>query len=204
MKRWVNRNTHRLRYILLIILGASLLVTLAAYAGGQPVYALPEYAARTGEPCAACHISAGGGGPRTLRGMLWAAQGKPDKLPNLPGMLIAPYVTNGEELYQIACSGCHGHRAEGLFAMGLVDTNISMSSVHSIIEAGIPKMGMPSFKNQFTQDQLTNLVAYVTGLASGKIAPSPDAYPLPPALLRCPSESANPACGPAPSEKEGN
>src|SRR5512146_38571 len=125
MKRWVNRNTHRLRYILLIILGSSLLVALAAYAGGQPVYALPEYAARTGEPCAACHVSAGGGGPRTLRGLLWSAKGKPDKVPILPGMMLAPHVADGGELYQIACAGCHGIKGEGLSARGLANIHIS-------------------------------------------------------------------------------
>ncbi len=204
MKTFGKRKSRLPRAILLIVLAAAVLIALAAYAGGQPVYALPEYAARTGEACAACHVSAGGGGPRTLRGMLWAAQGKPDQLPSLPGMLIAPRVTDGAELYQIACSGCHGLKGEGLFAMGLVDTNISQSGVHSIIENGIPKMGMPSFKNQFTPDQRSSLVAYVTGLASGKIAPPPDAYPLPPALLRCPPGSTDPACVPAAGEKEGN
>ena len=204
MKKLVKSEFNLLRYILFIALACGMVTALAVHAGSQPVYALPEYAARTGEPCAACHISAGGGGPRTLRGMLWAAQGKPDQLPSLPGMLIAPRVTDGLELYGIACSGCHGQKGEGLFAMGLVNTNVSQPAVRSIILNGIPKLGMPSFENQFTPDQLDSLVLYITGLANGTIAPPPDSYPLAPALLRCPPESAEPACKPAPSERKGN
>lgn len=204
MKNFAKIEPRFLHYAVLIGLASAVVIALAVYTGSQPVYALPEYAARTGEPCAACHVSAGGGGPRTLRGMLWAARGKPDKLPSLPGMLIAPRITDGQELYQIACSGCHGQKGEGMFAMGLVNTNISQPAVGDIILNGIPKMGMPSFENQFTHDQFESLVTYITGLASGKIAPPPDSYPLAPALLRCPSGSKDPACTPASSEKEGN
>jgi hypothetical protein len=46
---------------------------------------LPEYAARTGQACAVCHVNPAGGGPRTVRGLLWVAQGKPDQVPPLPG-----------------------------------------------------------------------------------------------------------------------
>ncbi len=204
MQKSIKGVPHFLRYLVIITLPVAVVIALVAYTGSQPVYALPEYAARTGEPCAACHVSAGGGGPRTLRGMLWAAQGKPDQLPDLPGMLIAPRVTDGLELYEIACSGCHGLKGEGLFAMGLVNRNISQSGVRSIIETGIPRLGMPSFKNQFTQAQQDSLITYVTGLTSGEIAPPPDAYPLPPALLYCPPASPEAVCQPAASEREGN
>ena len=71
----------------------------------------PEYATLTGEGCATCHVSPGGGGPRTLRGLLWAVRGKPAKVPTLPGVLIAPNVTDGAELYDIACAACHGEES---------------------------------------------------------------------------------------------
>lgn len=193
-----------LRIAGLIVLACVVILALAAYTGGQPAYALPEYAARTGEPCAACHVSAGGGGPRTLRGMLWAAHGKPEKLPSLPGMLIAPRITDGLELYEIACSGCHGRKGEGMFAMGLVNTNISQPGVRSIITEGLPKLGMPSFRNQFTQKQLDSLVGYITNLSKGTISPPPDSYPLGPALLRCPPGLDEPTCRSTPYESEGN
>ncbi|MBI4631470.1 MAG: cytochrome c [Chloroflexi bacterium] len=93
-----------------------------------------------------CHVSPGGGGPRTLRGLLWGARGKPDKVPTLPGVLIAPYVNDGAELYDIACAACHGKKAEGLFAIGLVGIDISKVSVRSFIERGITRSGMPSFQ----------------------------------------------------------
>jgi mono/diheme cytochrome c family protein len=48
-----------------------------------PVRALPEYAAQTGEPCAACHVSASGGGQRTPRGQAWVAAGKSGLVPAL-------------------------------------------------------------------------------------------------------------------------
>ena len=47
------------------------------------VQALPEYSAQTGEPCATCHISPSGGGPRTPRGQAWIADEKPGTVPNL-------------------------------------------------------------------------------------------------------------------------
>ena len=76
----------------------------------QAAHALPEFTERTSEPCAACHVNPGGGGPRTLRGLLWAARGRPDDIPPLPGKLISPDITDGLELYDIACAGCHGSR----------------------------------------------------------------------------------------------
>lgn len=45
--------------------------------------ALPEYAAQTGEPCATCHVSPSGGGPRTPRGQAWVAGGKTGSVPSL-------------------------------------------------------------------------------------------------------------------------
>lgn len=45
--------------------------------------ALPEYSAQTGEPCATCHVSPSGGGPRAARGQAWIAAGKPSSVPEL-------------------------------------------------------------------------------------------------------------------------
>lgn len=63
--------------ILLTLIMAVLLVTLAA-----DVQALPEYSSQTGEPCASCHISPSGGGPRGPRGQAWVGSGKPGEVPD--------------------------------------------------------------------------------------------------------------------------
>jgi hypothetical protein len=65
----------------------SLAVILAILLGSQPAQALPEYAAQTGEPCATCHVSPSGGGPRTPRGQAWVAAGKVGSVPALTDAL---------------------------------------------------------------------------------------------------------------------
>jgi hypothetical protein len=60
---------------------------LAILLGSRPVQALPEYAAQTGEPCATCHVSPSGGGPRTPRGQAWVATGKVGSVPGLTDAL---------------------------------------------------------------------------------------------------------------------
>ena len=151
--------------------------------GEQPAHALPEYAPRTGEPCATCHVSAGGGGPRTLRGMLWAARGRPDEVPQLPGNLIAPGVEAGIELYDVACAGCHGRNGEGLFGINLADRDISETAVRSFIRNGIPELGMPSFGGQFTPEQLETLSEFVAQMGAGAVPQ--DEYPLPAPETQC-------------------
>ena len=47
-----------------------------------PAHAMPEYAARVGEPCASCHLSPAGGGLRNVRGQAWVASDKPGTVPS--------------------------------------------------------------------------------------------------------------------------
>lgn len=194
MKRIFRIPIRPIHTILLTISGFALLALLFLWLGYHTVYALPEYATRTGEPCAVCHVNPGGGGPRTLRGMLWAARGRPDQVPILPNLLIAPGVSNGEDLYQVACAGCHGSKGEGLFGMALIQTGVDKKDIRTFVLQGIPKLGMPSFEGQFSNDQLDNLVTYVAGLADGEIKPPPDSYALPPALFQCGHGAETPAC----------
>lgn len=63
----------------LFILAALLLALLPVPVGR----ALPEYSAQTGEPCATCHVSPSGGGPRGPRGLAWVASNKPSVVPDL-------------------------------------------------------------------------------------------------------------------------
>jgi len=68
-----------------LIFFGSLLVTVALMLALLPAataQALPEYSAQTGEPCASCHISPSGGGPRGPRGQAWVASGKPGAVPD--------------------------------------------------------------------------------------------------------------------------
>ena len=160
-----------------------------------PGHALPEYASRTGESCATCHVSPGGGGPRTLRGLLWAAKGKPDKVPDLPNLLLAPGIKNGDELYEIGCSACHGKNGEGLFGVVLINSGLPDNKIRAQILNGRVRSGMPSFKDKFTNEQLDALVTYVAGLASGAIPPAPDSYPLEPGQLTCSPTAPNSSCG---------
>lgn len=176
-----------------LALGAMLVATL--WTAAQPVQALPEYTARTGEACATCHVSPGGGGPRTLRGLLWAARGRPDQVPTLPGVLIAPGVSDGAELYDIACAACHGAKGEGIFGGELSGTAMKEGKIRSAVLRGRTRSGMPAFEGQFTDAQLNALVTFVAGLASGEIQPSPDSYPLPPAEFKCSPVSPAVKCG---------
>jgi mono/diheme cytochrome c family protein len=176
-----NRSLLRVPALLACAIFAALMVIL--FAGTRPVKALPEYAALTGESCGVCHVNPGGGGPRTLLGLLWAARGKPVQLPALPTMLLAPDVQDGYELYGIACAGCHGDKGEGSSAMGLVGTGVSATAIRSYLLNGIQPLGMPAFKGQLTDAQVDALVNFVAGLADGTVPPPPDSFPLAPAQL---------------------
>ena len=160
----------------------------------RPVHALPEFSARTGEACGTCHVNPGGGGPRTMRGLLWAANGRPDEVPTLGNILLAPGVSDGGELYDIACANCHGFAGEGLFGTALTGTGLSESKISSTIERGRERSGMPAYGGQFTDAQMEELVAFVAGIASGRIDPPPASYPLLEGELSCNPDPAVDNC----------
>lgn len=179
----------------LAIAGIAVFIFLIIASRTQPVRALPEYAEHTGESCATCHVNPGGGGPRTLRGALWAARGKPDQVPVLPGVLLAPGVTDGAELYEIACSTCHGPSGEGLFGSELANSSLGNDGIIRFnILKGRLRSGMPAFEGMFTDSQLQALVDYVVALANGAEIP-PAAYPLGPPALDCTPQSSPETCG---------
>lgn len=183
MRRLLPSVTRTAQTAAIVVMALSVYLGLRLWWGEQPVHALPEYAPRTGEPCVTCHVSAGGGGPRTMRGLLWAARGRPDEVPALPSDVIAPGVEDGQELYDVACAGCHGFQGEGLFGINLADRSISPSVVRSFVINGIPELGMPAFEGQFTDEQLQALTQFVTDMGEGQ-AP-PDEYPLPAPEFNC-------------------
>lgn len=184
-----------LQYVSIAAIGVFVIILFEIQAGGSVAHALPEFAANTGEPCATCHVNPGGGGPRTLRGLLWSAQGRPDEVPDIGNILIALGVTEGVELYDIACAACHGVSGEGLFGAALVRTGLSENNIRDAILRGKERSGMPSFDNRFTDEQLGALIKYIAGIASGNIDPAPISYPLPPAQLECLDNETSEKCG---------
>ncbi len=179
----------------LILFGLVVFFGAGIASGEKPAHAYPEFATRTNEACATCHVNPGGGGPRTLRGLLWSAQGRPDEVAGLGDILIAPGVSSGVELYDIACSDCHGASAEGLFGVALVSSGITENKIRTAITRGRERSGMPAFEGQFNEDQLATLVEYVAGIASGVIKPAPLRYPLPQGQLECQDIATGDVCG---------
>lgn len=174
-------NPSRIFAIIFMVAGMVIIV-LAGFINVPQAHALPEYSTRTGEPCATCHVSPGGGGPRTMRGLLWVGASRPDEVPELAGILLAPGVDDPEALYDIACSACHGRQGEGLSAVSLVDFSLSSGSVERMVIRGADRSGMPAFEGQLTEDQIQLIVDYVIALNTGEIVPVEN-YPLPPAML---------------------
>lgn len=163
---------------------------------GEPeAHSYPEYATRTNEACSACHVNPGGGGPRTLTGLLWTAQGRPDAVPQLENILIAPGVEDGVELYDLACQSCHGSSGEGSFGLTLTSSGFPEKKIRSAILRGRDRSGMPPFEGQLTDKQLDFLVEYVTGIASGEIEPAPLSFPLDAGQLSCTSVISSELCG---------
>ncbi len=180
---------------LLAIAGIAVFILLAISSSSNSVRALPEYSHRTTEACAVCHVNPGGGGPRTLRGALWAARGKADEVPVLPGVLIAPGVDDGAELYEIACSTCHGMYGEGLFGRVIANTGVKPQKIRANILRGRLNSGMPSFEGMFTESQLEALIDYTSMLATGKAEIPPLQYQLDAPAFECLPQSASVFCG---------
>ena len=69
----------------LILIGSLLLLAalFLAFIPNSAAQGLPEYSSQTGEPCATCHVSPSGGGPRGPRGQAWVASSKPGAVPDL-------------------------------------------------------------------------------------------------------------------------
>jgi mono/diheme cytochrome c family protein len=189
--------SRRVTLFMAALVGAIFLVLTGLMFGEHSAYALPEYAQRTNESCSTCHVNPGGGGPRTMRGLIWAANGKPDVVPELPGVLLAPGVSDGAELYQIACASCHGVYGEGKVGSRLESGGVQENKIRSTILHGRRISGMPSFDRQFTDEQFEALVAYVVALENGQAEPILDTYPLEPPQLQGIPQST-------PTSPEGN
>lgn len=192
----MKQKTWLIHYLqLLAIAGIAIFILLAISSSSSSVQALPEYSHRTSEACAVCHVNPGGGGPRTLRGSLWAARGRADEVPVLPGVLIAPGVEDGAELFEIACSTCHGIYGEGLFGRVIMKTGVKENKIRTNILRGRLQSGMPSFEGMFTDAQLQALIDYTVALATGKAEIPPSSYPLESPAFKCTAQSTFMFCG---------
>ena len=174
----------RVTLFMATLVGVVMLILTGLLLGEHTAYALPEYAQRTNESCSTCHVNPGGGGPRTMRGLIWAAKGQPDAVPELPGVLLAPGVSDGAELYQIACASCHGVYGEGRVGLRLESGGVQEIKIRSTILRGRSISGMPAFDGQFTDEQFKALVAYTVALENGQAEPILDTYPLEPPQLQ--------------------
>jgi len=192
----IKRCFSALPYLFIALLAAIVFWAASGMTNPSTVHALPEYANRTGESCSTCHVNPGGGGPRTLRGLLWAAKGKPDAVPELPGVLLAPGISDGAELYDIACATCHSSDGQGMFGKALVNTGLPANKILSAIERGRLRSGMPAFTGQFTDTQMEALVQFAQKLAAGKVEQRHLYFPLSPGVLNCQTMAApSAACG---------
>lgn len=191
----MNAIIRALPYLLIGLLAGLVFWVASSMTNPATAHALPEYANRTGESCATCHVNPGGGGPRTLRGLLWAARGKADAVPELPGVLLAPGISDGGELYDIACSTCHGSDGKGMFGRALVNTGLPTNKILAAVTRGRLRSGMPAFEGQFTDPQLASLVQFAQELAAGKVEQRPLYLPLPVGVLSCRTSTEPSACG---------
>lgn len=190
--RQSDRIAHTLFFLGLSLFAVGMLIGLLMPA--MSVYALPEYAARTSEACATCHVSPGGAGPLTLQGLSWIAEGRPNTVTAFEDVLLAPGVQDAAVLYEVACAPCHGLRGEGLSASALVGFSFNRPYLRRIILEGYPDFNMPGFEGQFTDAQHEGLAGYVQGLSSGQIEPL-ESYPLPPGEILCGTGLIKSRCG---------
>jgi mono/diheme cytochrome c family protein len=190
-----------LRSFALISLGV--LVGMLFFIARSPAHALPEYATRTGQQCATCHVNPGGGGPRTLRGLLWLAEGRPDQVPPLPGSEeeVGAAAMSGAALFEkFECSRCHGPFGEGDIGPALNQGELPAADLIDIIRngTGIMKGYRPDV---MSDEEMAAVIQQVQAIGRGEVQPSLilEKRLLPPVQLTCgagePALLPRPDCG---------
>lgn len=159
-----------------------------------PTHAYPEYTGRTGQQCTACHVNPAGGGPRTIRGLLWIAEGRPDEVPPLPGgdMQAEGETVDGPALYDARdCALCHGPVGEGDTGPVLTEHEWPAEELVGIIVEGTGTMKGYG-PDAFSQAELEALVAYVQAIGRGEIQATVVLKKrlLPPPQRPCPTDKA--------------
>ena len=78
------------------------------------------------------------------------------------------HIAAGEQLYSIACSGCHGPGGEGgrgpNLVIGPAAQNKKPTQIYSAIKIGVPGGDMPPF-GSMSEEQLWQMTAYVSSLS---------------------------------------
>ncbi|MDA1315808.1 MAG: c-type cytochrome [Acidobacteria bacterium] len=78
------------------------------------------------------------------------------------------HIAAGEQLYSVACSGCHGPEGEGgrgpNLAIGPAAQNKRPTQIHRSIKNGVPGSDMPPY-GSLPEDQLWQLTAFVSSLS---------------------------------------
>lgn len=173
-------------------IGMGVFIGVLIFAVQQPAHALPEYGTRTGQTCATCHVNPAGGGPRTLRGLLWLAEGRPDQVPALPGSEeeVSDSALDGATLYEkFTCSGCHGPNGEGGVGPALNQVELPADEISQVTRNG--QGAMMGYKPDVISDaELEAIVQYVQVLGRGEVEAGSqlDKRPLPPLQLTCGSK----------------
>ena len=181
--------TRALRSVVWIALGAVVGTLLFAF---RPVAnALPEYSTRTGESCAACHVNPAGGGPRTVRGSLWIAAGRPDQVPPLPGSPdqgnAASAPADDQALYEkFGCAGCHGAAGEGGAGPALNKAELPADKVSQVIRQGTGTM-MGYKVSSMSDAELAAVTLFTQAIGRGDVEAQQGAGPrtMGPAQLIC-------------------
>src|SRR5215475_14731362 len=83
-------------------------------------------------------------------------------------------VEQGSKLFNPTCSSSYCHGANGVngSAPPLRGRNFTAEHLTRVISEGVPGTPMPAFKNQYSPDQIRQLVAYVMSLPREKAAPA--------------------------------
>lgn len=174
-------------------IGLGVLVGVLVFAAWPAAHALPEYATRTGQPCATCHANPAGGGPLAMRGLLWVAEGKPDQVPQLSESEEKPdaAAADGRALYdEFACAGCHGPSGEGGAGPALNQTEWPTDEVTRVIRDGEGAM-MAYEPDTMSDAELEAIVEYVQALGRGEVEAGPVLKKrlLPPVQQTCGADS---------------
>ncbi len=72
-------------------------------------------------------------------------------------------VANGQSLFVVACSSCHGASGQGGFGPALYGLGLPDAKIAAVIKNGV-KPRMPAFGGKYSQTQMQALVAYVQSL----------------------------------------
>lgn len=103
-------------------------------------------------------------------------------LNNLPipqGQTITQAINNGSQVYQSYCIGCHGPNQDGN-GVGAATLNpkprnlrdapfmqsMSYQRINTSLHKGVPGTAMPRWENLLTQDEISEVIAYVFSLTS--------------------------------------